>query len=258
MSLFVTDLDNTLIYSYKKDIGIDKILVEELNGKELSFMTSASVRLLKELRQKYTMIPLTTRSVSQFQRIHFPEDISFSYALAANGGILLIDGQVDEQWFKESKALAGEAKIQLNKGTELLLADDNVYVDIAYVDELFIFTKSKAPSQTIRILSQHLDLNLVSIHENGEKVYILPKAIHKGTAINRIRRRFAQEKIVSAGDSIFDIPMLLAADMGFYPKQLERNWNIPKCMGVCQHKTNLTRVESEIFSDGLLTILNKL
>ena len=46
MVLFVSDLDNTLIYSYKREIGKKKICVELYEGKEISFMTENSYRLL--------------------------------------------------------------------------------------------------------------------------------------------------------------------------------------------------------------------
>lgn len=39
---FISDLDNTLIYSYKKNIGGDTINVEVYEGREISFMTRGS------------------------------------------------------------------------------------------------------------------------------------------------------------------------------------------------------------------------
>ena len=40
MRIFFTDLDNTLIYSYKRDIGDAKRCVEVYQGREISFMTN--------------------------------------------------------------------------------------------------------------------------------------------------------------------------------------------------------------------------
>ena len=40
MAIFFTDLDNTLIYSYRRDIGRDKVCVELYQGREISFVTA--------------------------------------------------------------------------------------------------------------------------------------------------------------------------------------------------------------------------
>ena len=71
MIYFCSDLDNTLIYSYRHDIGNEKVLVETKEGKELSYMTKVSYELLKQVSQKKELIPLTTRSLEQYSRIDF-------------------------------------------------------------------------------------------------------------------------------------------------------------------------------------------
>ena len=40
MDIFASDLDNTLIYSYKRDIGDNNTLVERYEGREVSYMTA--------------------------------------------------------------------------------------------------------------------------------------------------------------------------------------------------------------------------
>ena len=45
---FFTDLDNTLIYSYKHDIGTDKECVEIYNDREISFSTKNTLKLIKD------------------------------------------------------------------------------------------------------------------------------------------------------------------------------------------------------------------
>lgn len=253
MALFLSDLDNTLIYSYKKDIGNEKILVEQKEGKELSFMTQYAVKCLIRLQTKLPLIPLTTRSLLQYQRIAFPAEICPHYALAANGGILLIDGEIDKEWFSNSKNLIEPAYEEMKKGKEILHKDSNVYYSIEYIDNLFVFTKSKNPEQTISELCKKLDLSIVSIHENGEKIYILPNMLHKGKAIERIKERFTGESIICAGDSIFDIPMLFAADSAYYPKGLENALCSIKTEAEFHHK--LKKISDKIFSDGMLTHL---
>ena len=48
MIAFHTDLDNTLIYSYKHDIGPQKRNVELYQGREISYITEETYHLLPE------------------------------------------------------------------------------------------------------------------------------------------------------------------------------------------------------------------
>ena len=55
MILFFCDLDNTLIYSYKHEIGSKKRCVELYQGREISFMTEQTYR---EVPLRSWMAPL--------------------------------------------------------------------------------------------------------------------------------------------------------------------------------------------------------
>ena len=46
MIALFADLDNTLIFSYKREIGPDKVCVEVYEGREISFMTRHSLENL--------------------------------------------------------------------------------------------------------------------------------------------------------------------------------------------------------------------
>ena len=53
MKILCTDLDNTLIYSYKHDIGIQKRNVEIYQGREISYITDKTYDLLKKVKKEY-------------------------------------------------------------------------------------------------------------------------------------------------------------------------------------------------------------
>ncbi|MDE6056296.1 MAG: HAD family hydrolase, partial [Lachnospiraceae bacterium] len=72
MIIFHTDLDNTLIYSYKHNIGEKKRCVEIYQGREISFVTQETYRLLQMLSERkgqVLIVPTTTRTIEQYQRI---------------------------------------------------------------------------------------------------------------------------------------------------------------------------------------------
>jgi len=222
MKIFISDLDNTLIYSYKHDIGKDRILVETKDGKELSFMTSKAHVLLEKIKDEMEFIPLTTRSLEQYRRIFFSEKWTVEHALVANGGILLCNNKIDESWYEESLELIKDAQKQLDIGIELLKKNRNTYFEVRKVDGLFVFTKSKDVFSTKNMLENSVDLSIVKVFSNGSKVYIFPEKLNKGTAVKRIRKLKNPQSIFAAGDSDFDIPMLKEADFAIFPHNLNQ------------------------------------
>ena len=52
---------------------------------------------------------------------------------------------------------------------------------------------------------------------SGRKVYWFPPGIDKGTALRRAAGRYRPERILCAGDSVIDVPMLRRADLAMIP-----------------------------------------
>lgn len=219
MIIFNSDLDNTLIYSYKHDIGLEKICVEIYQNREISFMRPAWIQQLKKIQKKFLFVPTTTRTMEQYKRISMgieePE-----YALVCNGGILLRNGSVDKGWYKTSLEMISDSQKQLEKAAEILEKDVYRCFEVRFMDQLFLFTKSSQPEKSLLYLQEGLDKKLVDVFCNGIKVYVVPKNLDKGTGIIRFKQKMAAERIVAAGDSEFDKPMLLAADVGMCPQGL--------------------------------------
>lgn len=247
MKIFISDLDNTLIYSYKHNIGNDKILVETKEGKALSFMTARSYKLLEKVKDKMTFIPLTTRSLEQYRRITFSEKWAVESALVANGGILLQNNEVDEIWYNESLNLIENTEGQLALGMQILKNDDNTCFEVRKVDGLFVFTKTENISATRNMLEKNLDLTKVTVFNIGSKIYIFPNKLNKGTALQRMRKLKSPQVIYAAGDSDFDIPMLKEADFSIFPYLLN------EFLG---NKKNARMVgQKQLLSDAVLEFL---
>ncbi len=244
MILFHSDLDNTLIYSYKHDIGPNKKCVEIYQDREISFMTTESFEILKRIQSKILFIPTTTRTIEQYQRIRFDIDIP-QYALVCNGGILLKDGIIDLDWYQETLNIISDVREEVEKSIGLLEKDKNRYFEIRYIEQLFVFTKTSQPTVTIEYLSSILDKNKVDVFNNRDKIYVIPKELNKGTGILRLKKKLSADKIIAAGDSEFDIPMLKASDIGFCPDNLitECNSKILKYPGEVFTVEMLKKVE---------------
>ncbi len=241
MILF-TDLDNTLIYAYKHDIGKHKRCVEIYEGRQISFITEKTYELLKKASSLLTIIPVTTRTVEQYNRIDLGLG-GFSYALACNGGVLLKNGEEDNDWYRESQQLVAYAVPELYKAEHILKTDSNVDFEVRSIRGLFIFTKSREPDKTERLLKGELDLGLVGVYSNGAKVYVVPNTLNKGLACERLKKYFPDEAFLAGGDSEFDIPMMIAADAAVCPVSLK---NRPE--------TAVTVSSGELLSDRMLSL----
>ncbi|MBQ9142213.1 MAG: HAD hydrolase family protein, partial [Lachnospiraceae bacterium] len=216
-------------------------------GREISFMTLKTSKLLRELARKVLIVPTTTRTREQYERIDLGLD-AVPYALVCNGGVLIRNGVEDEDWYAGSKELVAECEAELAKGMELLEADEDRCFEVRFIRELFLFSKSNQPEATITRLRQALDTTLVDVFHNGIKVYVVPKRLSKGTALKRFKEWIKADRTIAAGDSEFDISMLRCADIALAPQKLE----VGKTCG------ELTQFdENVLFSEGLLEYLVK-
>lgn len=220
MKIFASDLDNTLIYSYKKIKG-DCICVEMKGNKELSYMTKSAYNLIETINKKFNFIPVTTRSVKQYRRINILQN-GIHIALASNGGTLLIDNEINEQWKEETKKIVEPCYDNLRKAAEILKKDKNVYFEIRIIDDIFLYTKTKNFKMTKNSIEENIETKNIFIDRNADKFYIFPNGINKGNAIRRLKKFLGQNDIViAAGDSLFDVSMLNYADIAFIPENLE-------------------------------------
>lgn len=219
MVIFNTDLDNTLIYSYKHEIGPDKICVERYQNREISFITARTYELLRRVSEKVMIVPTTTRTIEQYDRIDLHMG-SFPYVLTCNGGVLLADGQEDAEWYQESLSLVSECRLEMERAAKILAKDRNRIFELRYIKELFLFTKSGEPEISACQLREKLDLSLVDVFCNGAKVYVVPKKLNKGAGARRLREKLKAGMVIAAGDSEFDIPMLEFADYAIAPENL--------------------------------------
>lgn len=216
MILFISDLDNTLIYSYKHyDQGI---CVEIKEGKRLSFMTPHSYALLQQVAKCCLFVPLTTRSLEQYNRIRLLQKSMPAYAITGNGATLLVNGQIDLSWQRETEEMIADSVPVFAQALALLAQDKQITLPARVVDQAFVYCKSADIQRTMERLAQGLDLRRVVLNHHKEKLYLLPVNLTKGTAVQRLKQRLRREWVIAAGDSSFDLSMLQEADLALIPQ----------------------------------------
>lgn len=282
MIVFHTDLDNTLIYSYKHDIGAQKRCVELYQGREISFITQETYRLLQVLsrrKEQVLIVPTTTRTVEQYQRIDLGVG-SFRYALACNGGVLLVNEcdccanertdicnfahkkdeswyrdswemiREDESWYRDSLEMIQDSVGELHRALASLDRDPRRSFELRFIRDLFVFTKCREPEAVVADLKKTLNVGLVDVFNNGVKVYVVPKTLNKGRAVERFREYAGADYVIAAGDSEFDISMLEAADLGFAPSALAQCYPFSgKVSCLSDEKIFAEAVLEQIFAD---------
>ncbi|MDE6924465.1 MAG: HAD hydrolase family protein [Acetatifactor sp.] len=225
MTVLHTDLDNTLIYSYRHDIGNNKINVEIYQGREISFLTENTYDNLKKIKEKALIVPTSTRSIEQYNRINLRIG-SIPYALVCNGGVLLTDGEMEPSWYQASLELIRESLPALDRARRFLERDARRKFELRFIEELFLFTKCREPESVVTELKEITDTDVADIFHNKEKVYVVPRSLSKGNAIERFREYIKADRVIAAGDSEFDIPMLQAADTGIAPGGFRQEYSI--------------------------------
>lgn len=225
MTVLHVDLDNTLIYSYKHDIGNDRRCVEIYQGREVSFLTGTTYHNLRKLKEKLLIVPTSTRSIEQYRRINLGIG-SLPYALACNGGVLLVNGEKEPSWYQTSLGMIRESLPALDRARHFLEQDGRRKFDLRLIEDLFLFTKCREPEAVVTELEEILQTDMADVFHNKEKVYVVPRALSKGTAVERFREYIHADRILAAGDSRFDISMLRAADMGIAPQGFRQEFSL--------------------------------
>ncbi|TGE37917.1 haloacid dehalogenase [Desulfosporosinus fructosivorans] len=228
LMLFASDLDQTLIYSHKTFISkeIDEQIrpVERLDDRFISYMTQNALNALKEIAQKALFVPVTTRTKLQYQRINFLSyGITHQYAVTSNGGTIFSEGVEDSDWSRlviegRDKCLAAQ---DLIKKFEEISHSSWVLKDSGKMaDELFYYClidREKIPVTELAAFKLWARENNWELSIQGRKLYLVPLNVNKKAAILYIKEKEGISCVVAAGDSLLDLDMLKAADLGLAP-----------------------------------------
>ncbi len=230
--MVTTDLDRTLIFSPRATAqlggALPRSVVEVLDGRVISEMADVVRDRLAELAARpageLTLVPTTTRTVRQVQRIDLP--FTPRFLIASSGGVVLEDGRVDRAWAEEIDrrlrdcAAAAEVRALLDG----LVADGTVLRAYTADDQFCyaIVDPEHFSAEHVEELTSSLVPRSWRVAHQGSKVYVLPDALHKAHAIGHVRQRLADElgavpTLLAAGDTWLDAEMLDLADSGWVP-----------------------------------------
>lgn len=231
--IYASDLDRTLIYSESflesnpLDNRDDKILID--TSKVCSYIhKDVAAHLSFMIRQgKIRFVPVTTRSLKEYQRIRFKDiGIEPEYAITSNGGIILHNGVEMQEWTDIVRQNIDCEEFKSIKEYLDGLPEFNYCAKI--IDQSLLFTKfdkeligSTGIKNKISEIEKKYQQYDIFVHKN--KVYVVPKYIKKSIAINWLKHYLKEDVVIASGDSAFDLPMLSIADLAIIPGHSDLN-----------------------------------
>jgi hypothetical protein len=239
--LVCSDLDRTLIYSQAAfaldgpDETMPRLLcVEFYQGAPLSYMTEPSARTLEVLATAATFVPTTTRTPEQYRRIHLLEKPP-AYAICANGGHILVDGEDDPAWAETVRTRVADGCAPLADVQHHLAQTSGEFVlKQRTASGLFAYTvvdRAALPAGWVEDLTGWCAERGWRTSLQGRKVYCLPTCLTKAAAAEEVARRAGASATLAAGDSLLDIELLEAADLSIRPAHGELHdtgWTSPR------------------------------
>jgi phosphoserine phosphatase len=226
--LIACDLDQTLIYSeraFRLAPGMARpgvVIVEYLDGEPLSYLTCSAAAALRALAARVPVMPVTTRTLAQYARV----DLGFApaYAIAANGGHLLVDGVPDPDWADGVRVRLASSGLSLEtvrvRAEQLASEAVQPWVrTIRDADGLFVYlvATERAAIPDLALVAAELASGGWTLSVQGRKVYLVPAALTKEAAIVEVLRRTGRHRLAAAGDSLLDAGMLALAEGAVRP-----------------------------------------
>jgi hydroxymethylpyrimidine pyrophosphatase-like HAD family hydrolase len=225
--LVACDLDRTLIYSGRAALvpagqALPLICVELYDENMQSFMTATALDKLNELAQQCVFVPSTTRTKEQLLRINFPNLPLSRYQVAANGGVILVDGAVDRAWRTHIQDQVREGAAPMKEVWTYLktFRDPTWMLRLRRAEDLFCFAvvdRATMPVEVLAAMTAWTAARGWKTSIQGRKVYFVPEVLQKSAAVAEVARRVGARRILAAGDSLLDVPILELADRGVRP-----------------------------------------
>lgn len=222
-----TDLDGTLLFS-------KRTLPETLKEKECfkaesygnggyGLMEEKLVAFFEKWQQDNFLIPVTTRSMEQFERL---EDVwkrlPVPFALTSNGGNLYRNGVLDAEWNKAIRAELSEELVHREAVLAILhviLPEESVR-KVKDIDGLYycvlVTERSWAPTFIDEVNAALAVYDWIGYFQH-KKLYFLPKRLTKEYAMKKLLVELVEEvNCIGLGDTDMDQPMLLQCDKHLY------------------------------------------
>lgn len=226
--ILASDLDRTLIYSqnaidqYSPNSDSELYIAENNNGEPFSFMTKRASSVAEKLIKDDLLVPVTTRTLAQYDRVNLSENINVKWAIAANGAEVLYNGEVDKEWnnhifnhLKDNCATLNDVERDVEEFQKSEWFLKKHHADYWFI--LMIIKTNLLDVESRNELNKIANRNNWQLSIQGRKLYLVPNSINKLTAIKYVSEKCNVKDFLAAGDSLLDKQMVGSAHCGFIP-----------------------------------------
>lgn len=221
-AVLALDLDQTMIFSVRTALLNPEepvMWVEDYNGAPLSLMTVRAHELLERIAHHQHVVPCTTRTIEQYQRVRLPGPSRF--AICANGGIVLRDGHRDADWDRHVTDLTSASAPVPDVLDWLRRLSGYPWVKtVTTAESLFCYLvatdRDSIAATWVEDLTGWAHEHGLIVSVQGRKVYVVPERLTKGAAARWLANETGA-RLLAAGDSLLDLPLLLEADIAVRP-----------------------------------------
>ncbi|MDD7936898.1 HAD family hydrolase [Actinomycetospora lutea] len=212
MIVAATDLDRTLVHSARAAGPVvpgSVVCLERRGDVVTAMLTPRAAADLVALDRRACWVPATTRTVAEYRRLDLARGLGVAprFAVCANGGVLLVDGEPDPAWAAEVRRRVATAAPLAEVARRLGAVRD--------ADGCFLVARSA--DVELDGLAAWCAARGWRVDVDREKVHVLPVAVTKSAAVAEVRRRTGAARLLAAGDSPLDADLLAAADAGVQP-----------------------------------------
>ena len=244
--LVACDLDRTLIYSAAA-LGLagttsdgtgpqpPRLVVAEMDGGfPRTYLTRGAEAALREIDRLAVLVPTTTRTYAQYSRVRVTDGVP-AYAVVLNGGQIVVDGRVDEDWSRQVQAGLAAACAPTDEVAEHVwkVFDPRWTTWLRVADDMFCYAvvdREEMPAGFVAELGGWCEERNWAVSLQGRKVYAVPRPLTKSSALAEIAQRTGARRLLAAGDSLLDADMLEAAQFGVRPAHgelFDLGWSLP-------------------------------
>jgi hypothetical protein len=226
--MIASDLDQTLIYSpaaVARGPDRESRVVEILDDRVISLLSTRTEQGLRELGRSAVVVPVTTRTRRQYERLDLP--LRPRYAVVASGGGILVDGRPDLGWAASVAARLDGVSSPVAALQEVFAGyrDREWLLRVRDADDIFLVAAVDADllsADELAHVSSACDGHGWRALHQGRKLYVLPHGLDKAAAVAEVAHRVGHETgsttvVLAAGDTLLDWPMLCAAERAWVP-----------------------------------------
>ena len=228
------DLDDTLFQTkYKNPDALFQATIPA-SGRIDSYMSVAQLcwQDVWLARDDTRFIPITARSLSQYQRTCLSQNPKIELAATYFSGQILLRGQVDGAW----QALWREQMLGLSVSVAAVYAEvlavverqNQGYFRVFDVDGFYVTVKAdRACPLAVREACfeqlRQLDLDGYVVHENARAFSWLPAFLNKKQAVAYLKQHYPADLHLGMGDSHSDWDFMQLCDFQVLPQASQLN-----------------------------------